>query len=218
MAVIAAHQLTHDSKARCCDRLARCRFSDSHGIRRIRLPVDERLLSNIPDLMRADAQRMKMLTAVASLNLPDCYIAAGFVRNLVWDHLHGFDQTPINDVDVIYFDGSQSLNPDRIQKQLSALLPDIHWQVKNQAVMHARNGDAPYLDSQHAMAHWPEKETAIAVRLVDVDKIEVCAPFGAQSLFMGHISHNQKRSLEIFDKRVASKHWLGTWPQLKVVY
>lgn len=47
---------------------------------------------------------MQLLTAVASLALPDCYVAAGCVRSLVWDHLYGYKRTPLNDVDVVFFD------------------------------------------------------------------------------------------------------------------
>lgn len=161
---------------------------------------------------------MKQLEVVASLKLPDCYIAAGFVRNLVWDHMHRFDNTPLSDVDVIYFDSTQSFNPESIQKQLLTMLPRVNWQVKNQASMHIRNGDEPYTSSTDAMAYWPEKETAIGVRLNEIGSIEVAAPFGVQSLFAGHITHNPKRPVAVFERRAKTKNWLGIWPQLKMVY
>ncbi|WRQ77412.1 nucleotidyltransferase family protein [Pseudomonas saxonica] len=31
---------------------------------------------------------------VRSLNLPDCWIGAGFLRNAVWDYLHGRSPSP----------------------------------------------------------------------------------------------------------------------------
>jgi hypothetical protein len=37
------------------------------------------------------------------LNIQDGYIAAGFVRNLVWDKLHHIESQPLNDIDVIYW-------------------------------------------------------------------------------------------------------------------
>lgn len=40
-------------------------------------------------LISSDAQRWHLLDIVRSLALPDCWIGAGFVRNAVWDHLHG---------------------------------------------------------------------------------------------------------------------------------
>lgn len=42
----------------------------------------------IVELIKRDPIRTKALHHVSRLNLPQCYIAAGFVRNLVWDSLH----------------------------------------------------------------------------------------------------------------------------------
>ncbi|ELI1836849.1 nucleotidyltransferase family protein, partial [Vibrio alginolyticus] len=61
-------------------------------------------MDRIVELIKQDPVRVKALECVSKLGLPQCYIAAGFVRNLVWDALHGFDvATPLNDADVIYF-------------------------------------------------------------------------------------------------------------------
>ena len=43
----------------------------------------------IADLLAADPSRMRVLTEVAALGLPDCWIGGGFVRSPVWDHLSG---------------------------------------------------------------------------------------------------------------------------------
>ena len=46
------------------------------------------------------------LRAVHHLGLPDCWVGAGFVRALVWDHLHGYNEaTPLDDVDLILRNG-----------------------------------------------------------------------------------------------------------------
>ncbi len=85
-------------------------------------------------LIKEDRMRTEALGQVAELCLPQCYIAAGFVRNLVWDSLHGF-VTPLNDVDVIYFDPTES-NPDanlQYEAHLKARMPQFNWQVRNQA-------------------------------------------------------------------------------------
>ncbi len=39
-------------------------------------------------LLANDPVRLEILRAVRELELPDCWLAAGFVRSLVWDHLH----------------------------------------------------------------------------------------------------------------------------------
>jgi uncharacterized protein len=61
------------------------------------------------ELIQRDAWRMECLEAVESLGLPDWYIAAGFLRNAIWDALHDkSERTPLNDVDVVYYDGGDS--------------------------------------------------------------------------------------------------------------
>ena len=55
-----------------------------------------------------DAVRMKALYAVQTLRLNDGWIGAGFVRDAVWDHLHGYGQRPVGgDVDVVWFDAAR---------------------------------------------------------------------------------------------------------------
>ncbi len=174
-------------------------------------------MQSIEELIRKDEVRLKVLHAVASLNLPDCYVAAGFVRNLVWDHIHGFEQTALNDVDVIYFDKTNKRLPNNIRDQLSHLQPQIAWDVKNQPKMHYRNGDTPYANSADAMTYWPEIETAIGVRLSNFGKLEICVPFGTKSLLAGKITHNPKRTKSVFLSRVQAKKWLDIWPLLSVV-
>ncbi|NAZ71505.1 hypothetical protein GL180_16975 [Vibrio toranzoniae] len=48
------------------------------------------------------------------LGLPQFYVAAGFVRNLAWEHLDGYaSPTSLNDIDMIFFghiDTSYELN------------------------------------------------------------------------------------------------------------
>ncbi|MCL1127331.1 nucleotidyltransferase family protein [Shewanella surugensis] len=169
--------------------------------------------------IKQDLMRLKALECAASLNLPDGYIAAGFVRNLVWDHLHKKSiSTPLNDIDVIYFDDA-ALNSDNdkvMEAELVRLMPEVNWQVRNQALIHIRNGDRPYLNIRDAMRFWPEKETAVAIRQLESDTYECIAAFGFESLFQLLVTHNPNRSRDIFDERVSSKRWLTHWPQLTV--
>ncbi len=175
-------------------------------------------MNQIEKLLLCDKKRMAILAAVATLDLPDGYVAAGFVRNLIWDDLHRHDEaTPLNDVDVIYFDETERLRPELIEQQLRQVLPEVNWEVKNQAVMHRRNGDRPYTSTADAMTFWPEKETAVGVRLTGDREIELSAPFGIDSLLTGRLTHNPKRSRALFDERVRSKKWLERWPRLTVV-
>ena len=48
---------------------------------------------------------MNVLQLAKSLELPDWWICAGFVRSKIWDTLHNYEvRTATPDVDVIYFD------------------------------------------------------------------------------------------------------------------
>jgi hypothetical protein len=167
-----------------------------------------------------DELRLKALECVRKLNLPECYLAAGFVRNLVWDHLHHKSvATPLNDLDVIYFDVNElDKNKFKMYEQaLNALMPQLNWQVRNQALMHLRNGDKPYKSTLDAMSYWPEKETAVAVRKLASGHLQCIACFGLESLFNLQVTHNPKRQREIFECRAKSKGWLVLWPHLTVV-
>lgn len=168
----------------------------------------------------SDTARMPQLGVLAELQLTDAWLAAGFVRNLVWDRLHGHaEPTPLADLDVIYFD-SADCRPERdrdIEKLLMERAPGWRWSVKNQARMHERNADAPYRDCLDAMAHWPEVETALAARLTPAGDIEVVSPFPQSGLFALHLTPNPHRPRpEAFRQRLATKGWLERWPQLQV--
>ncbi|MDW6004211.1 nucleotidyltransferase family protein [Vibrio mangrovi] len=176
-------------------------------------------MNTIIELMKQDPLRREALEYVSQLGLPQCYIAAGFVRNLVWDHLHHFEtSTPLNDVDVIYFDPSEN-GVDTYQIYESKLSQQIHtlnWQVRNQALMHLRNGDEPYLSSVDAMSYWPEKETAVGIRQIGTNEYECISAFGFDSLFALKLTPNPKRSYSVFESRMKAKNWLEHWPVLKV--
>ncbi len=176
-------------------------------------------MNKIIELIELDELRLTALECVRLLDLPQCYLAAGFVRNLIWDSLHQKSEpTMLNDVDVIYFDSTES-NPEAFQEyelRLKVMLPKLNWQVRNQALMHIRNNDKPYKSSLDAMSYWPEKETAIGIRKLSNGNLECISAFGYDSLFNLKITYNPKRLRSIFDHRVNSKGWLSKWGNLKV--
>ncbi|WP_372770979.1 nucleotidyltransferase family protein [Pseudoalteromonas sp.] len=180
--------------------------------------TDTHYLHTLQQYLKSDFTRMSALKALQQLNLPSGYIAAGFLRNLVWDKLHGDINTPLNDVDVIYYDASQTCHSHdkQLEVELSKVMPSINWQVKNQALMHIKNNDAAYNNVIDAMAHWPEKETAVAVKLNDKGKLEFIAAFGFNSLFDLKLSHNPKRDKSVFLARVESKNWQNRWPKIEI--
>ncbi|WP_182375325.1 nucleotidyltransferase family protein [Pseudomonas putida] len=160
---------------------------------------------------------------VRSLNLPDCWIGAGFVRNAVWDYLHGRDSSPVStDVDVIWFDGEccTQKKDDALKALLRSADPSVLWSVKNQARMHVQNGDDPYQSATDAMRYWPETATAVAVRMLENGTCEIAAPLGLDDLFDLVIRPAGRFATEknaIYQKRVKSKSWLDVWPMLTLL-
>jgi len=184
------------------------------------MPLTE---NDILDLIATEPERMAVLNQVAALELPDCWIGAGFVRNLVWDHLHGFDdRTPLNDVDVIYFDAANvsKVMESKIKNSLAQANPKIKWDVKNQARMHEANNDPPYVSTPDALNYWPETATAVAVRLWQAgsDRLELAAPFGIDDLVNLIVRPTPAFTgrPEQFQRRQAEKNWRAVWPRLTI--
>jgi uncharacterized protein len=49
-----------------------------------------RLVTDICRFIERQPEMMQVLGVTEALGLPDCWVGAGFVRNPVWDALHGF--------------------------------------------------------------------------------------------------------------------------------
>lgn len=172
-------------------------------------------------IISADPCRMRALRHVRALGLPDCWIAAGFVRSAVWDHLHGRTCSPMPaDIDVIWFDHDQASRTLDQSLQAALLCTDasLEWSVKNQARMHRRNDDPPYTSAADAMTYWPETATAVAVRLGADDELEIAAPLGLDDLFNLLIRPTAGfRGIrrDMYRDRLHGKGWLTTWPLLR---
>lgn len=180
----------------------------------------EQLLS----LIAADPWRMACVRAVADLGLPDCWIGSGFVRAPLWDRLHGYARpTPLNDIDVIYFD-AENAEPARdevLEARLMRSMPGAPWSVRNQARMHRRNGDRPYRSTEDALRHWLETTAAVAVRLNREGQLRLLAPFGlddVMALTVRPTPHARAHRLAEYRGRSAAKNWTAQWPRVRVLF
>ena len=171
-------------------------------------------------LILQDPFRLRLLRAAedfaAQQKLPDAFLAAGFARNCVWDFLHGLPPTPFNDVDLIYFDFAvaEGWRDEELELALTAQVPDVCWEVKNQARMHCRHNDPAYTSSLDAMRYWPEQQTAVGIRLDGSRR--VLSSFALQSLFAGELSVGPYRSSGVLRARAEQKQWLQRWPMLRL--
>jgi hypothetical protein len=133
-------------------------------------------------LIPADLWFLSVLRAARKLGLQAWAIGVAAITHLVWDHLHGDRmRTPPKDVDLVSVD-PRDHRPDREQDseaQLSLSLPDVPWQITNQAAVHFWNkrvfGQAvrPLSSLDDAGATWAETATAVALRHVPNESITV---------------------------------------------
>ena len=180
----------------------------------------------ILDQLGQDPDIRAILEIIRSLELKDSWLAAGCVRNFIWNMLSerpGFDSD--TDVDVIFFDPTYA-EAERIELEakLKADWPQYRWELRNQAYMHRHSpGTAPYKNACEAMSKYPERCTTIGLRLLANDKLELFAPYGLKDILnfqvrpTPHFLENKERQ-RVYAERLAKKNWQKRWPQLEYHY
>ena len=182
---------------------------------------------HLTQLVHDSAWLMHALRAVRTLGLESWCIGAGAIRNLVWDALSGHERpSALADIDVAFFD-PHDLSSERdaaLQRQLQAHLPDVPWEVTNQAAVHLwfescfGHAVAPLRSLDEAVASWPEYATSVAVWLDSDDRVRVIAPLGLDDLFNRVVRRNPARaSLQNYRDRTAAKRYTERWPRVTVV-
>lgn len=170
-----------------------------------------------------DPYVIKVLDAVKVCGPAQAYVAAGFVRNRVWDSFYDKKQNePDVDIDIVYYDRR---NPDKkherfFEEKLEQCLPTGIWQVRNQARMHTFGGYPPFNSLEHALTHWAETATTVGGRLKHNGELDIIAPFGLDDLFSHTLRitpQMKKHDPAGFDERLLRKKWLARWPDLKVI-
>lgn len=170
---------------------------------------------------------MHALQVVHRSGLPDAWIGAGAIRDVIWGRLNGgFEPRTVHDLDVAFLDPADlTRRRDQVaQQQLYALAGDLPWEATNQAAVHTwfhqHFGGDPVdavTDIHDAVATWPETATAVAVRATPTG-IEVCAPHGLTDLLTGIWRRNPARvSVATSMKRLARQQPTRRWPSVTVV-
>ncbi|NBC72090.1 nucleotidyltransferase family protein [Paenibacillus sacheonensis] len=168
---------------------------------------------------------MDVLRAARSLELPDWWVCAGFVRSKLWDVLHGFaERTPLPDVDVVYFDPGclDEAAEKEWERELRVSMPDVPWSVKNEARMHAVNGYPPYASTVDAISKFPETVAALGLSLNADGEVLLAAPCGIGDViamtvrptpfFRGHPALE-----DVYLARIAKKNWQRIWPRVRIL-
>ena len=177
-------------------------------------------------LIENDEWMMKVLQLAKSLELPDWWVCAGFVRSKIWDTLHNLEvRTTTPDVDVIYFDSflKDEAYEQSLEKKLTNLDVSIPWSVKNQARMHVVNNMPPYSSSIDAISKFPETATALGVTLDEQNNVILTTPCGIEdvlSLQVKPTAHflETKERIHMYNKRVMKKNWQSKWPNITITY
>ncbi|ETI70563.1 nucleotidyltransferase family protein [Neobacillus vireti] len=179
---------------------------------------------DIVNVIRDDVWMMDLLRAVKSLNLPDWWVCAGFVRSKIWDVLHDFStRTPIPDIDVIYFEltNIDESVEKKIEEKLISLVPQIPWSVKNQARMHIKNNMPPFSSSVDGISKFPETVTALGVKLDEKENVILTAPWGITDVVNLEVRPtpyylNSEGLIKIYENRVLKKNWNSIWTNIKI--
>ncbi|KGD98399.1 hypothetical protein JL37_06885 [Achromobacter sp. RTa] len=178
-------------------------------------------------MVLAHAPLMRWLRAARDHGPADGCIAAGAVRSLVWNHLHGYpaDSHPSADIDFVYHDASD-LSPGHeaaVAGRLREAAPDAPWEVVNQARVHLwrrdSRGDAPppAASLEAGIASWPETATCVGVRLTGDGQIAIVAPHGLTDLFALVLRPAPGADPRAYAHRLAAKRHSETWPRLTVI-
>ncbi|MBJ8074116.1 nucleotidyltransferase family protein [Bacillus cereus group sp. N12] len=177
-------------------------------------------------LIENDKWMMDVLHIAKSLELPDWWICAGFVRSKLWDTLHNYEvRTATPDVDVIYFDPlhKDETYEQSVEKTLTNMDASIPWSVKNQARMHVVNNMPPYSSSVDAISKFPETATALGVTLDEKNNVILTAPCGIKDVLSlqvratAHFLESTGR-IHMYKNRVIKKNWQSKWPNITITY
>jgi hypothetical protein len=176
---------------------------------------------DIRRLVKADEWMMQVLRAAESLNLPDWWIGAGFLRNKVWNAIEDNDSHSNSDVDLVYFD-SNDIKPEAdwaYDTKMKQDYPIADWEIRNQARMHYVNNFEPYVSTADGISNWVETATCTAVKLENGElKFLFCHGIDdLVDLVARPIPRFQSDGLiDVFNDRVEKKEWQKKWPHLKI--
>lgn len=176
------------------------------------------------DFVTSSPFLMGVLTRARSLDLPDSWLVAGAIYNLVWNRLTGRPALKgIKDADLFYFDDSDLSYEaeDRVIQRARFVFADIPVpvEIRNQARVHlwfaAHFGTdyPPLRSSREGVDRFSTRAHAIALRLEADDAISVYAPFGLDDLFSFRLIPNHAIENEATHCRKAAKA-LSLWPEL----
>lgn len=180
---------------------------------------------NVKKLVRQQPEFMRLLKIIDSLLLRDAWIVAGTVRNYLWNVLSNSNVLDVTtDIDVAFYDANISYEKNReIEEHLKQIYPKYKWEVKNQIYMNGHNPNTPsYVSTRDAVYHYPEKCTAVAIRL-NQGEIEVFCPYGLDDIEQFKVTPTpyvmrDKKRIILYNKRQKMKSWNEKYHKLDIMF
>jgi uncharacterized protein len=187
--------------------------------------------ARLAEVLTSEPWLQRALAAVGASGLPDAWIGAGVIRDVVWGRHHGrFNPAHVRDIDVAYFDPADlTMERDLGAQEVLSRLAGLPWEATNQAAVHTwyhhyfgGSPVEPFVSVHDAVATWPETATCVAVRQLPavsgVGSIEVCTPHGLADLLTGVWRVNPVRvTPEVSRARLARQRVKTRWPRVRIV-
>lgn len=180
--------------------------------------------NQVLNIIRQTPELMQILTLIRDCHLSQGALAAGSIRNTVWQVLSDQPVHLDSDIDVVFFDPARPASDDLvIYEHLTQVAPQYPWQVKNEVYMaHYNFADSPEFTSvADAIGHFIEVPTCVGAYLDATDQLRLIAPHGVDDLLNFRCRpipfyQQDAQHLALFRQRMAAKHWEQKWPRLRV--
>jgi len=180
----------------------------------------------LTELVKSDPTLNAILSRADQLNLPNWYLGASCITQVVWNYISGTKPSYESDYDLVYFDDRDLSKEaeEKVDQRSKALFNDlgVNIEITNEARVHLWYKEefgkdiSAYTSTEEAIDSWPTTSNAIGVRYSPDGKFEVYAPYGTEDLFNLELRPNKKMVTEEMFKRKVQK-WTKFWPDLKVI-
>lgn len=181
----------------------------------------------LKDIIVSEPLLMEVLAGLRSLDLPDSWLVAGAIYNIVWNRLTGQPSLHgVKDIDLFYCDARDlSYEAEDFEiRRVAALFAhlSVPVELRNQARVHLWFPQkfgvevAPLVSSEESLLRYASKTHAVAARLDENGALQIAAPFGLDDLFSFRIVPNpviENKVAHTAKAERAKRHW----PQLTIV-
>jgi uncharacterized protein len=180
----------------------------------------------LKDIILSEDWLVEALHRLDGMHLPDSWIVAGALYNMVWNRLTNRpSRRGIKDVDIFYFDDNDLTfeAEDRVIRRAADVFSDmaVPAEVRNQARVHLWFGQhfgfniEPIADCRDAVSRFSSVAYCVGARLDRAGALQITAPCGLDDLFSFRIRPNRYYDNRETHERKAERA-VSLWPELTV--